>query len=201
MQAMTDDEVKEFVKQNQSATGLQIDPERPDLYYGNAESNCIELKFPETPFKVPYVSRVLSLLNIDAEEMFSGAVLWITLCDIGSPQLEKTGWKLVETMRAGFGENRDLQAAPGHSFRSDEFVELNAFLLPCFIFGWDAYLLPSGEDYFVHISHDEFYTVVAKTPDMHAKLLKELESLHPDPGHDRSLARFCRGNSPSSHSH
>jgi hypothetical protein len=148
---------------------------------------------------VPYFTRVLSLLNIDAEELFSGAVLWITFFDIGSPQLVKTGWKLVEKMRAGFGENRELRAVPGHSFRSDEFVELNAFLLPCFVFGWDAYLLPSGEDYFVHISHDEFCTVVAKTAAMQAKLFKELESIHPHPGYERSLARFCRGNTTSNH--
>jgi hypothetical protein len=196
---MTDDEGKEFVKQNQWATGLQIDEDGRNLYYDSAESNCIELKFLETPFRVPYFTRVLSLLNIDAEELFSGAVLWITLCDIGSPQLEKTGWKLVEKMRAGFGETRELRAAPGHSFRSDEFVELNAFLLPCFVFGWDAYLLPSGEDYFLHISHDEFCSVVARTTAMQAKLFKELESIHPQPGHERSLARFCRGNTTSNH--
>ena len=163
MQVMTGDEVKEFVRQNQWATGLQIDMDGQNLYYDNAESNCIELKFPETPFRVPYFARVLSLLNIDTEELFSGAVLSITFSDIGSPQLVKTGWKVVEKMRAGFGENRELRAAPGHAFRSDEFVELNGFLLPCFIFGWDAYLLPSGEDYFVYISHDEFCTVVTKT--------------------------------------
>jgi hypothetical protein len=49
MQTMTDEEVRSFVRQNQWATGLQIDPDGQDLYYDNAESNCIELKFPETP--------------------------------------------------------------------------------------------------------------------------------------------------------
>jgi hypothetical protein len=197
MQAMTADEVKKFVRQNQWATGLQIDTDGRDLYYDSAESNCVELKFPETPFKVSYFTRVLSLLNIAAEQLFGGAVLWITFCDIGSPQLVKTGWKIMEKMRAGFGENRELRAAPGHAFRSDEFVELNAFLVPCFIFGWDAYLLPAGEDYFVHISHDEFCTVVAKTTAVHAELLKELEPLHPLPASEAVLAKFCRDNKAS----
>jgi|GEM_PF-1308372 hypothetical protein len=192
MQAMTDDEVMAFVRRNQWATGLQIDADGQNFYYDNAESSCIELKFPDTPFKVPYFARVLSLLNIDAEHLFSGAVLWMTLCDIGSPQLEKTGWKLVEKMRLGFGETRELNAAPGHAFRSDEFTELNAFLLPCFVFGWDAYLLPSGGDYFVYISHDEFCVVVTKTTAAYKKLFGELESLNPQPGHG-NLARFCRG--------
>lgn len=197
MQTMTDDEVKDFIKQNQWATGLQIDEDGQNLYYDDAESSCIELRFPEMPFRVPYFTRVLSMLNIDAEEHFGGAVLWVTYCDIGSPQLVKTGWKIVEKMRTAFGETRELRAAPGHSFRSDEFVELNAFLLPCFVFGWDAYLLPAGQDHFVYISHDEYWTVVTKTTDTHLRLLKELEPLQPRLAHETTRARFCRGNDAS----
>ncbi len=197
MRAMTYEEVREFEKKNQWATGLNIDEDWRGLYYDNAEANCIELKFPDTPMRVPYFTRVLSLLNTDTEEHFNGALLWLTLWDIGSPQLEKIGWKLVEKMRLGFGETRPIGVAPGHWFRSDEFVELNAFLLPCFIFGWDAYLAPSGQDYFVHISHDEFWVVVTKTAAAHKELLEQLKSLDPQSAHPRRLERFCRRNSAS----
>jgi hypothetical protein len=96
-------------------------------------------------------------------------------------------------MRRGFGENRPLSAAPGHSFRSDELVELNSFLLPCFVFGWDAYLLPSGQDYFVHISHDEFWMVVTKTTEAHRQLSEQLRELQPQLPHEQCRTRFCRG--------
>lgn len=89
MNAMIYEEIKEFEKKNQWATGLNIDEERRGFYYDNAEANCIELKFPDTPMRVPYFTRVLSLLNTDSEELFNGALLWRTLWNIGSPHWKK----------------------------------------------------------------------------------------------------------------
>jgi hypothetical protein len=195
MYVMTDEEVRDFAEKNRWATGLNIDESGRGFYYDDPEAKCFELMFPERPMRVPYFTRFLSLLNLEAEEHFQGALLWLTLWTIGSPQLEKVGWKLVEKMRLAFGETRPIEAAPAHWFRSDEFVELNAFLLPCFIFGWDAYFAASGEDYFVHISHDEYWLVVTRTRDAHQKLLKELEPLAPRLAHAHNVARFCRSSS------
>jgi hypothetical protein len=195
MRAMTNDEVKDFEEKNHWATGRNVNEDWPGLYYDNQEANCIELKFPETPMRVPYFTRVLSLLNLEAEEFFNGALLWLTLWNNGSPQLEKIGWKLVEKMRLGLGETRPIEAAPGHWFRSDEFVELNAFLLPCFIFGWDAFFVPSGQAYFVHISHDEYWAVVTKTRAAYETLFKQLQPLAPQQAHPNVVARFCRSSS------
>jgi hypothetical protein len=80
------------------------------------------------------------------EALFYGALLWIRLWDIGSPQLEKSGWRLIERMRMGFGEHRPLEAASGHWFRADELVDLAAFTVPCLVYGWDAYVLPANSD-------------------------------------------------------
>src|ERR1051326_7663553 len=115
MLAMTDDEVRNFIKKNEWATGLKIDADGRNLYYDNSDSNCVELRFPAMPMQVPYFARVATFLNLDREELFNGAVLWLTLWDIGSPQLEKTGWKIVEKMRLAFGETRSIASAPGHS--------------------------------------------------------------------------------------
>lgn len=41
MNAMTDEEVRNFEKQHQWATGLNIDKNGQGLYYDNAEANCI----------------------------------------------------------------------------------------------------------------------------------------------------------------
>ena len=194
MLAMTSGEVRAFIEKHAWATGLRVEHGgRTDVYYDTPGADCIELAFPEKPMQLSYFARVVSLLNLDREELFNGAVLWLTLWDIGSPQLEKTGWRIVENMRRGFGENRPISAAPGHSFRSDELVDLNAFLLPCYVFGWDAYILPSANDYFVHISHDEFWVVVSKTPEVHKQLLEQLSDFSPQAPHERCKARFCRG--------
>jgi hypothetical protein len=72
MNVMTDEEVGSFVKENQSATSLKVDENGRDLYYDNSEANCIELKFPDKPMRVPYFTRVLSLLNTPGEEHFNG---------------------------------------------------------------------------------------------------------------------------------
>jgi hypothetical protein len=88
---MSDDEVRAFIKKHEWATGLKVDAESRSLYYDNAESNCIELKFPEKPMQVPYFARVASFLNLEREELFSGAVLssGLTLWDIGLRSSEK----------------------------------------------------------------------------------------------------------------
>jgi hypothetical protein len=118
-----------------------------------------------------------------------GALLWITYPELGN--LAPIGWKLVEKMRQGFGENRPLQTARAHFFRRDELLDLKAFLLPCFVFGWDAYLIQMGRnDFFVHISHDEYWGVVSRTRKAYDGLFAELEDLNPTESPDMRR-RFC----------
>lgn len=179
MNVLTDDEVRKFLSDNEWHHGIIADG--TVLRYANPEANCIELQFPDLPGRAVYHTWLASRLGImDNESQFSGALLWITLSAIGSAGLEQTGWKLVEKMRQGFGENRSLQTASGHFFRSDELVDLNAFLLPCYIFGWDAYVVPSySSDFFVHVSHDEYWGVVTRTQESYARRLSELKEINP----------------------
>lgn len=190
MNVLTDAEVHKFLSDNE--WHYRISAEGTALRYTNPEANCIELKFPDSPGRAVYHTWLASRLGvIDYEPHFTGALLWITFSSIGSPGLVQTGWKLIEKMRQGFGENRSLQTASGHFFRSDELVDLNAFLLPCFIFGWDAYVVPSNSsDFFVHVSHDEYWGVVTRTPESYARRLSELTKLNPveSPAMRR---RFC----------
>jgi hypothetical protein len=190
MNVLTDDEVRKFLADNEWNDKIKVDGTR--LLYAEPETNCIELKFPETPGRAVYHTWLASRLGIMSDESrFSGALLWITFSSIGSPGLVQTGWKIVEKMRQGFGENRSLQTASGHFFRSDQLVDLNAFLLPCFIFGWDAYLVPSrSSDFFVHISHDEYWGVVVRSKESYAQRLSELKDI--DPVESSSMRkRFC----------
>ena len=194
MTGMTNQEVREFLKKNESSTGIKVRDRQPyedeSLYYDDPEANAFYLKYPETPRRATYFARLASLLGAEDESMFYGAMLWITLFSIGSPPLEKTGWTMVDMMRRSFGENRPLEAAPGHWFRNGSAVELAAFLLPCFMFGWDAFIVPSGDNFFVHISHDEYWAVVTPNNEVHQKVLPFLEGL--EPREDQGLLRqFC----------
>jgi hypothetical protein len=191
MTAITDEEVCDFLAKNEWSSGIKVSDRR--LHYEDPESNVIYLKFPETPLRATYFSRVVSMLGIEDEAMFYGALLWITLSDIGSPQLEKTGWSMVEMMRRGFGENRPLEAAPGHWFRNGAVVELAAFVLTCFVFGWDAYLVPTGGDLFVHISHDEYWAVVTRNAKAHDAAMSDLQEIGPKEGSQGMLKEFCPG--------
>jgi hypothetical protein len=189
MNVGNDADVVQVLTDSKWNSGIRVD-EHNNLFYDNPEANCIELKFPDWPGRAAYFSSKASRLGLSGgEENFQGAVLWITYSEIGS--LAPIGWKQVERMRQGFGENRPLGTARAHFFRSDELLDLKAFLLPCFVFGWDAYLVPLGRnDFFVHVSHDEYWGVVTRTRDAYAQLFAELEDLKPleSPGMRR---RFC----------
>ena len=198
MTGMTNEEVLGFLARNEWSTGIKANDPKVDhgdwtLHYDDPEANAISLKYPETPRRVTYFSRLASLLWAEEESRFYGALLWITLSSIGSPQLEKTGWDMVDMMRRGFGENRPLEAAPGHWFRNGAVVELAAFILPCFVFGWDAYIVPSGGDLFVHISHDEYWAVMTRDAETYETVLNNLKDIQPEVGNQRLLQRFCPG--------
>jgi hypothetical protein len=179
MNVLTDNEARDFVEKNAWASGLHLD-ERGDIYYKDDDASNIRLKYPETPLRVSYAARLLSLLGASGEEAgFHGALLWIRLWDIGSPQLEMSGWKMVERMRMGYGELRPLEEANAHWFRSDEVSDLAAFIVPCFVYGWDAYVLPSGKDCFGFISHDEVWWVDARNREMNDRLLTDCAGFIP----------------------
>jgi hypothetical protein len=188
MQVGTDAEVLQLLSNKTWDSGLKVDGTR--LYYDNPEANCIELSFPDRPGRAAYFSLRASRLGVPSDEAhFQGALLWITYSELGS--LAPIGWKLVEKMRQGFGENRSLQTARAHFFRADELLELRAFLLPCFVFGWDAYLVPFGSnDFFVHVSHDEYWGAVSKTRKAYDTLFAELDDLNPAES-SGMRSRFC----------
>jgi hypothetical protein len=193
MIAMTNEQTREYVNKYSWSSGLKASDYA--LYYDDPNANAIFLKFPETPLRATYFARVASMLGIEDESLFYGALLWITLSDIGSPQIEKSGWVMAEMMRRSFGENRPLGLAPGHHFRNGAVVELTAFVLLCFVFAWDAYIIPQGlpnDDYFVHISHDEYWAVITRNDVSHAQIMKALGDLEPVESHQRLLRQFCR---------
>ena len=179
MNVLTDDEARDFERKNAWATGLEIS-ESDDVAFASNDACRLLLNYPETPLRVSYASRLLSLLGCSGDESgFYGALLWLRLWNIGSPQNEKSGWKMVERLRMGFGELRPLGEANAHWFRSDEVAELAAFIVPCFVYGWDAYVSPSGGDCFGFISHDGYWSVVARNREVSERLLIDFAEFKP----------------------
>jgi hypothetical protein len=196
MNVMTDDEVREFEQKHSWATGIKSD-ECGNLYYDSPKASCISLSYPETPLRVTYVARLISMLGTGSDEaQFNGSLLWVRLWTIGSPQLEKSGWRLVERMRMGFGELRPLGTASGHWFRSDEIADLAAFIVPCLVYQWDAYVVPANAGCFAFISHDGFWCVATRDTEAHDQIWGDLNDL--GPRIDESVKRrFCRPGAPS----
>jgi hypothetical protein len=97
------------------------------------------------------------------------------------------------------GQPASFEAAPGFHFRADELDDAIGTLLQPVIFGWDAFYVPqwwSGDDYFLHVSHDGFIVVVTRTKEIYESALKGLEEckLEACPVGDRwPTKHFCRG--------
>lgn len=191
MNVMTDSEVRDSIQENSWATGIKIDANGV-LYYDSNGADSIVAGFPETPLRTTYVARVISMMRTQDEALFNGAMLWIRLWSIGSPPLEKSGWRLVERMRMGFAELRPLGTASGHWFRGDEIADLAAFIVPCLVYGWDAYVVPANSGCFAFISHDEYWCVVTRDAKIHTQIWNDLKDLKPRIG-KAAKRRFCRG--------
>jgi hypothetical protein len=93
---------------------------------------------------------VRHILCFAGETSFHGGMLWLRRWDIGSPQLVRVGWKILEGMRRGHGDSKPLDIAPAQMFRDDDLVEAHAFLVQVIAFGWVADYVPIGAKYFLH---------------------------------------------------
>lgn len=161
-------------------------------YLDESEADCFSVDVPERGSSLPFLSRTLALLEVEEESQFAGGFLWFDLWDIGSPQLDKIGWTIVERMRLSYGEFRPIEAAPAHRFRSDESTQLQGLLLQPLIFQWDANLVYSKRDRFVHVSHDGFILVASKTRAAYEECWSQLRRFRPESASAQVRARFCR---------
>ena len=125
------------------------------------------------PHQLVYLARLISHLNYE-EIHFRGAYLWVTAWGVWNPLVESLAFKTLEQFRRSYGERRSLEAAPGHCFRDDEFVESVCSLLQPMIVGWDAYYVPrwayGGLEYFVFVSHDSFVDIHVRTTEMYERV-------------------------------
>jgi hypothetical protein len=175
MQAVTEEEIVEILTQ---IPNLRC--HRRSLHFDGpqAQSMSLSLKVSE-PHQLAHLARLLAHLNYD-EGHFAGAEFWITQSGVWNQHEEAVALKTLERMRQGYGENRALESAPAHLFRSDEFVESVSFLLQAMLIGWDAYYIPHWSwgslDYLLFVSHDSFVRIETRTSQMNEEVIQKLGS-------------------------
>lgn len=169
------------------------------LFYTHSEADCIDLEYPPKLEQLPFFARLLATLGyVDAD--FAGASVWLTTWGVWNLQDEAVGYRIVEAFNRAAGQPQSFEVAPGHGFRADELADAVGLLMQPMVFGWDAYYLPQWsfgvEEFFLHISHDGFVTVVTRTTAFHEKVYRILEELqlNPQRGHEQQRKCFCRAN-------
>ena len=175
MQAVTEEEIQEILFQTPN---LQCHGK--SLHFDSSEAQAININLRVAePHQLVHLARLLAHLTYE-EAHFAGATFWITQTGVWNAREETVALKTMERMRQGYGENRALEAAPAHFFRSDEFVESVSFLLQPMLVGWDAYYIPrwawGGLDYFLFVSHDSFVSIETRTTEMKEKVDRMLLS-------------------------
>jgi hypothetical protein len=187
MHCTTAEEFAEWVGKSRPH-GLVVDLSSDgSLAFEGGEAFAVEFPWPTSPGKLRYYAQIAAMVDTAWEDVFYGATLWLSLTDIWG-HADRSGWRMVERMRLSFAEPRPLQTAPVHHFRNDELLEATAFLVPAFVYGWNAFYLNSSHDMFVHISHDEYWCVITRNRQTSEELLK-IEGAKLEP---RLLERFLR---------
>ena len=171
MVCATAEEFAEWISKSRTH-GLTVDLSSDgSLAFKGGEAFAVEFPWPTNPGKLRYYAQIAAMVDTACEDVFYGATLWLSLTDIWG-HADRSGWRMLERMRTSFGEQRPLQTAPVHYFRNDELLEAMAFIVPSFVYGWNAFYLNSSHDTFVHISHDEYWCVVTRDREKSDELLK-----------------------------
>ncbi len=174
MKVVTDEEMREFLAGH---ADLRCEDRKLRFDFPEAETIIVDLRVSE-PHQLVYLARLAAHLSYD-EVHFSGASLWVTQWGVWDSRVEAVGFRAMERIRQGYGENRSLNLAPGHFFRHDEFVESVMCLVQPMLVWWDAYYVPQWAwgslDYFLFVSHDGFLDIETRTTEMYEKTLEILK--------------------------
>jgi hypothetical protein len=157
MRFLTTEEAKVWCE----AHGLQVTANR-HLKYDIANQHSFSIGLEDKPSRV--IALADYLVPTWKDVSFSGALLWIRERGIWGDYSENTGAMIVRQMRLGRGETGPLDLKPGYLFGAEELIELHAYFLIPLLFGWDAYLIPDGAEYFLSVSHDGVVEAVGRTP-------------------------------------
>jgi hypothetical protein len=122
---------------------------------------------------------IRQILTFRGEPGFDGGMLWLRQWEIGSPQLVRAGWKIIEGMRRAQGELRPLEVAPAQVFRGDELVDLHGFLVQVVGFGWVVDLVRPTGDFFLHFKSNRQICFAANSAGTLAELRANFNEWNP----------------------
>jgi hypothetical protein len=167
MKALTTMEARKWCLQD--AAGLRVT--RDDtLRYKHPREHKFFITAPTEHHDIVVLTRAILLFQGEGD--FSGGFIWLQRWDIGSPQIVRVGWRILEDIRRAHGEPRSLETAPAQFFRDDELVELHAFLVQVVAFGWLADFVPCARRFFLHFKTNGQICFIAES----AATLKELRT-------------------------
>jgi hypothetical protein len=155
MKLFTAEEVRAWC----GAHDLEINSNR-FLNYGTENLYCFSISLEEK------ASRVIALADYLVPTWpdipFAGALLWIRERGMWGDFSENTGAMMLRQMRMANGATKPLEGFPGQLFAADELAEFHSYFLLPLLFGWDAFVIPEGKDYFLFVSHDGIVEVVSQ---------------------------------------
>jgi len=167
------------------------------LFFTHPEAACIDLEYPPKLEQLSFFARCVATIGYE-EHHFDGAMIWFASWGVWNLFNEGIGYRIVERINTGCGQPKSFEVGPGHLYRADELPDAIGMLLQPMIFAWDSYYLPiwsygTGE-FFLHVSHDSFVSVITRTKAFHDRVFQQLEKLgyNPKPGSDNRMSRFCR---------
>jgi hypothetical protein len=167
------------------------------VFYTHPEAACIDLEYPPKLEQLTFFARYLSTIGYEDHD-FQGALIWFTHWGVWNLADEGVGYRVVERMHGAAGQPMSFEVGRGHRFRADELTDAVGLLIQPMIIGWDAFYLPDWSygtgEFFLHVSHDSFVSVVTKTKVFYDDVFEKLEKLklNPKPAPESRVQRFCR---------
>jgi len=147
------------------------------LCYGQSAKHRFFITAPEEHRAITALA--YHVLTRGSDRSFSGGLLWLQRWNIGSPQLVRPGWRILENIRRAHGEMRSLEVAPAQFFRDNELVELHAFLNQAIAFGWVTDYVPFAGHFFVHFKNNRQVCFTAEFPVTLGELRAEFQRWKP----------------------
>jgi len=172
MKAMTNEGAREWC----SRAGLKI-AGGDTLRHKRPREHLFFITSPEEHRLIVALAR--NLICLPQGGSFAGGLVWLRRWNIGSPELVRPGWRILEDMRRAHGEHRSLEVAPSQSFRDDEFVELHAFLIQVIAYGWVTDFVPSTGGYFFHFKDNRQICGIAQSLETSTGLRAALRRWNP----------------------
>jgi hypothetical protein len=119
------------------------------------------------------------LIPTRKESQFQGGAVWMKDWGIWNEHSERIGSTILTQMRLASPARRPLIRARTMLFDSSELYGLHPYFVLPLLFGWDAFVVPAGKEYFVFVSHYDLICVVSRTRQMCEQVFARIKKWMP----------------------